>query len=189
MTVNECDRLSLIDYRSAIAESGKTATLAVLIPAWFQPRVSGGRRSRCCRLISCFQGGGIRYQTFDTMSGYGYTCTSRDPRCNYAEGTRNMFTNQMEYGNPGYVPTLWVGILFFTVFGLSTIAHVAQGIYKRTWWCLWTFVFCGIGELCGWGGRIWMEQSMRWRPEQGGFYSFNRNVRLSGAEPTDDRLS
>ncbi|KAJ6541498.1 RTA1 like protein-domain-containing protein [Mycena capillaripes] len=55
----------------------------------------------------------------------------------------------------GYVPQEAVAILFLSLFGISTILHMAQGTYFRTWWLLPTAVLCGIGELAGWSGRLW----------------------------------
>ncbi|KAJ7612068.1 RTA1-like protein, partial [Roridomyces roridus] len=55
----------------------------------------------------------------------------------------------------GYVPHEYVGIIFMALFGLSTIIHVGQAIYYRMWWLFLTACLCGVGELVGWGGRLW----------------------------------
>ncbi|KAF8127514.1 RTA1 like protein-domain-containing protein, partial [Mycena galopus ATCC 62051] len=55
----------------------------------------------------------------------------------------------------GYVPHEAVAILFRTLFGISTILHVGQATYFRTWWLFPTAVLCGIGDLIGWGARLW----------------------------------
>ncbi|KAH7106598.1 RTA1-domain-containing protein [Auriculariales sp. MPI-PUGE-AT-0066] len=33
--------------------------------------------------------------------------------------------------------------------------HIGQAIKTRLWWLLGTVVLCGIGEVIGWGGRLW----------------------------------
>ncbi|KAJ7699336.1 RTA1 like protein-domain-containing protein [Mycena rosella] len=58
-------------------------------------------------------------------------------------------------GNYGYTPHKEVAILFLVLFGISTILHVGQATYYRIWWLLPTAALCGIGELLGWGGRLW----------------------------------
>ncbi|KAJ7228098.1 RTA1-like protein, partial [Mycena rebaudengoi] len=55
----------------------------------------------------------------------------------------------------GYIPQKSIAILFFVLFGISTILHLGQATYFRTWWLLPTACLCGIGELAGWGGRLW----------------------------------
>jgi len=41
------------------------------------------------------------------------------------------------------------------LFGLSTSIHLAQAIYTRRWYLLFTVLLCGIAEVIGWGGRLW----------------------------------
>ncbi|KAJ7246443.1 RTA1-domain-containing protein [Mycena rebaudengoi] len=55
----------------------------------------------------------------------------------------------------GYIPQESVAILFLVLFGISTILHLGQATYFRTWWLLPTACLCGVGELAGWGGRLW----------------------------------
>ncbi|KAJ7453396.1 RTA1-domain-containing protein [Mycena latifolia] len=55
----------------------------------------------------------------------------------------------------GYVPHESIAILFLALFGISTILHVAQATYYRTWWLLPTAALCGVAELLGWSGRLW----------------------------------
>ncbi|KAJ7617381.1 RTA1-domain-containing protein [Roridomyces roridus] len=55
----------------------------------------------------------------------------------------------------GYIPTKAIAILFLALFGLSTILHIGQAARFKTWWLIPTIVLCGIGELIGWGGRLW----------------------------------
>ncbi|KAJ7195980.1 RTA1-domain-containing protein [Mycena rebaudengoi] len=59
----------------------------------------------------------------------------------------------------GYVPQESIAILFIVLFGISTILHLGQATYFRTWWLLPTACLCGIGELAGWGGRLWSSSS------------------------------
>ncbi|KAJ7673857.1 RTA1 like protein-domain-containing protein [Mycena polygramma] len=55
----------------------------------------------------------------------------------------------------GYVPQEAVAILFLALFGISTILHVGQATYFRLWWLFPTAALCGVGELIGWGARLW----------------------------------
>ncbi|KAJ7059469.1 RTA1-domain-containing protein [Mycena amicta] len=55
----------------------------------------------------------------------------------------------------GYEPSEAIAILFITLFGISTALHIGQAAYFRTWWLFPTAVLCGIGEIIGWGGRLW----------------------------------
>ncbi|KAJ7065696.1 RTA1-domain-containing protein [Mycena amicta] len=55
----------------------------------------------------------------------------------------------------GYEPSEAIAILFVTLFGISTALHIGQAAYFRTWWLLPTAALCGVGELIGWGGRLW----------------------------------
>ncbi|PCH39359.1 RTA1-like protein [Wolfiporia cocos MD-104 SS10] len=55
----------------------------------------------------------------------------------------------------GYVPTAWVGILFVTLFGASTICHLIQAIHYRLWWLFPTVLLAGCMEIIGWIGRLW----------------------------------
>ncbi|KAJ7486823.1 RTA1 like protein-domain-containing protein [Mycena latifolia] len=55
----------------------------------------------------------------------------------------------------GYIPQEAVAILFLALFGISTILHIGQAAWFRTWWLLPTAALCGVGELIGWSGRLW----------------------------------
>ncbi|KAF7303563.1 hypothetical protein MIND_00585600 [Mycena indigotica] len=55
----------------------------------------------------------------------------------------------------GYIPSESIAIIFIALFGISTALHTAQAAYFRTWWLIPTAVLCGIGELIGWGARLW----------------------------------
>ncbi|KAJ6577030.1 RTA1 like protein-domain-containing protein [Mycena vulgaris] len=55
----------------------------------------------------------------------------------------------------GYIPQEAIAIIFLALYGISTILHIGQATYYRTWWLLPTAALCGIGELLGWGGRLW----------------------------------
>ncbi|KAJ7604128.1 RTA1-like protein [Roridomyces roridus] len=68
---------------------------------------------------------------------------------------RSVFRPEGVARHYGYVPHEYVGIIFMALFGLSTIIHVGQAIYYRMWWLFLTACLCGVGELVGWGGRLW----------------------------------
>ncbi|KAF7370055.1 RTA1-like protein [Mycena sanguinolenta] len=55
----------------------------------------------------------------------------------------------------GYIPHEYVAIIFLALFGLSTALHIGQATYYRMWWLFPTACLCGLGELVGWGGRLW----------------------------------
>lgn len=38
---------------------------------------------------------------------------------------------------------------------MPEVLHIGQATYYRTWWLLPTAALCGVGELLGWGGRLW----------------------------------
>ncbi|KAJ7120225.1 RTA1-like protein [Mycena epipterygia] len=57
--------------------------------------------------------------------------------------------------NYGYIPQESIAILFLALYGISTILHIGQATYYRMWWLLPTAALCGVGELLGWGGRLW----------------------------------
>ncbi|KAJ7275861.1 RTA1-like protein [Mycena rebaudengoi] len=65
------------------------------------------------------------------------------------------FQNVDHNAQYGYVPQERIAILFIVLYGISTILHLGQATYFRTWWLLPTACLCGIGELTGWGGRLW----------------------------------
>ncbi|KAE9396597.1 RTA1-domain-containing protein [Gymnopus androsaceus JB14] len=63
--------------------------------------------------------------------------------------------------NPyGYTPSFAVGILFMTLFGISTFTHFCQAIAYRKWFFLYTAVFAGLIELAGWYGRVWSSKNV-----------------------------
>ncbi|PRP73191.1 RTA1 domain protein [Planoprotostelium fungivorum] len=53
-----------------------------------------------------------------------------------------------------YIPHAWIGILFITLFAISTLAHLVQVSYYRGWW-LHVLTIGGIGECIGWGARLY----------------------------------
>ncbi|KAJ7664116.1 RTA1-like protein [Mycena rosella] len=55
----------------------------------------------------------------------------------------------------GYIPHEYVAIIFVVLFSISTMLHIGQATYYRMWWLLPTACLCGLGELVGWGGRLW----------------------------------
>jgi len=55
----------------------------------------------------------------------------------------------------GYFPSKDVAITFVTLYGVSTLWHIAQATYYRTYWLYVTAAFCGALEVLGWSGRLW----------------------------------
>jgi hypothetical protein len=45
--------------------------------------------------------------------------------------------------------------MFLVLFSISTLLHLIETIYFRTWFTLYTLVLSGIGEVVGWAGRLW----------------------------------
>ena len=39
--------------------------------------------------------------------------------------------------------------------GTIIVVHLGQAIRYRAWWLLFTVVLAGVGEMIGWGGRLW----------------------------------
>jgi len=56
-------------------------------------------------------------------------------------------------------PTLWICILFVTLYSISTITHLGQSLFTRRWFLIPTIVLGGCGELVGWGGRLWSSKN------------------------------
>ncbi|KAJ7431425.1 RTA1-like protein, partial [Mycena galericulata] len=54
----------------------------------------------------------------------------------------------------GYVPKEAVAIIFLTLYGTSTILHIAQAVWFRMWWLRPTAALRGVAELLGWSGRL-----------------------------------
>ncbi|KAG8949405.1 hypothetical protein FRC04_008640 [Tulasnella sp. 424] len=59
----------------------------------------------------------------------------------------------------GYIPTLWICVLFVVLYSLTSAAHLAQATYYRMWWLFPTMVLGGIGEIIGWAGRTWSSKN------------------------------
>lgn len=73
----------------------------------------------------------------------------------------------------GYIPTRYVCYIFVALYTVSTgasspivrtllssltvyaVLHFGQAIHRRAWFLLPTAVLAGIGEVIGWGGRLW----------------------------------
>ncbi|KAG8980886.1 hypothetical protein FRB95_009301 [Tulasnella sp. JGI-2019a] len=61
----------------------------------------------------------------------------------------------------GYVPTLWVCIVFVALFSLTGLVHLYQSFrYRLKSWWIPTVVTCGLVEVLGWSGRIWGSQNV-----------------------------
>ncbi|KAJ7136413.1 RTA1 like protein-domain-containing protein [Mycena crocata] len=69
-----------------------------------------------------------------------------------ADNTTQTVSEDDQYG---YVPQEAVAILFITLYGISTVLHIGQATCYRAWWLFPTAVLCGVGELIGWGARLW----------------------------------
>ncbi|CUS14690.1 unnamed protein product [Tuber aestivum] len=54
-----------------------------------------------------------------------------------------------------YRPSLALNSLLIALFGLSLLAHTAQGIKYKTWGFLVSMIFGCVAEIVGYGGRIW----------------------------------
>ena len=74
-----------------------------------------------------------------------------------------------------YLPTEWICILILVFYGLTTgtgylygpvimflplihvsiALHFGQAIYSRMWFLLPTVCLAGVGEIIGWGARVW----------------------------------
>ncbi|KIO22641.1 hypothetical protein M407DRAFT_116512 [Tulasnella calospora MUT 4182] len=59
----------------------------------------------------------------------------------------------------GYIPTLWICVLFVVLFSLTSAAHLGQATYYRMWWLFPTMVIGGVGEIIGWAGRTWSSRN------------------------------
>ncbi|EAU86411.2 hypothetical protein CC1G_05405 [Coprinopsis cinerea okayama7 len=55
----------------------------------------------------------------------------------------------------GYIPTLYVCIIFVVLFAISTSAHIVQACMRRQWFIFPTIIFCGVLEVLGWATRLW----------------------------------
>jgi len=64
-----------------------------------------------------------------------------------------------EHSMYNYVPSTAAAITFLTLYGISTVTHLAQAVYYRTYWLIATAAFCGIIEILGWSGRLWSSYS------------------------------
>ncbi|KAJ7739254.1 RTA1 like protein-domain-containing protein [Mycena maculata] len=63
--------------------------------------------------------------------------------------------------NPyGYTPTESVCILFVTLFGISSVVHLAQAIRYRLWWLFPTAILAGALRVLGWSARLWYSLSV-----------------------------
>ncbi|KAJ7433447.1 RTA1 like protein-domain-containing protein [Mycena galericulata] len=68
--------------------------------------------------------------------------------------SRKLAATAPEDQHYGYVPKEAVAIIFLSLYGISTILHIVQAAWFRTWWLLPTAALCGVAELLGWSGRL-----------------------------------
>lgn len=74
-------------------------------------------------------------------------------RLNDVANSPNLCTGELEYDYYGYTPALGACLAFTILFGLSTLAHLVQGIKGRRWFMLFTMTLCGLGETIGVSGQ------------------------------------
>ncbi|KAL2836306.1 RTA1 like protein-domain-containing protein [Aspergillus pseudoustus] len=59
------------------------------------------------------------------------------------------------YNGPyDYHPSLAAGVVFLTLFALTMLGHIAQMVWKRTWWMA-VFWVGSLTEVIGWAARTW----------------------------------
>lgn len=61
----------------------------------------------------------------------------------------------------GYTPTLWICILFLTLYSISFALHTIQALKFRTWWMVPTMSLGCVGEMIGWSGRLWSSKNVK----------------------------
>jgi len=61
----------------------------------------------------------------------------------------------------GYIPTLYIGLIFTGMFATSTLIHLGQAIRYRMWFLLFTAFAAGNTEVIGWAARLWSHKSPR----------------------------
>ncbi|KAJ8080155.1 hypothetical protein AAF712_003864 [Marasmius tenuissimus] len=54
----------------------------------------------------------------------------------------------------GYVPTLWICVMFVGVFGATFVLHFFQIVKSRYWFLAATFLPAGVLEFVGWAARL-----------------------------------
>ncbi|KAI0034886.1 RTA1 like protein [Vararia minispora EC-137] len=90
------------------------------------------------------------------LPGYDQ-CVINDPS---SYGADHLLITSSEFGPNrtslyGYDPSKVAAIIFLATFGLATLVHVFQAIRSRLWFLFPTAILCGIGELLGWGFRLY----------------------------------
>ncbi|KAI0061918.1 RTA1-like protein [Artomyces pyxidatus] len=60
----------------------------------------------------------------------------------------------------GYTPAEWIGVVFVVLYSITTLIHLGQVLYFRTWFLIPTAIFAGILEIIGWAGRLWSSQNV-----------------------------
>ncbi|KIM54062.1 hypothetical protein SCLCIDRAFT_1222277 [Scleroderma citrinum Foug A] len=82
-------------------------------------------------------------------------------------------------GPYNYVPSREVGIVFVTLFAISTVAHIVQAVRFRMWWLFLTAVFCGVSEVVGWSARVYSSS----HPHALVPYSIQTSATITGPTP------
>ncbi|KAE9397375.1 RTA1-domain-containing protein [Gymnopus androsaceus JB14] len=60
----------------------------------------------------------------------------------------------------GYVPTLWICIMFVALFSVSTLMQLVHSLISHHWFLLPTMVLAGCGEILGWAARLWSNRNL-----------------------------
>ncbi|KAE9409759.1 RTA1-domain-containing protein [Gymnopus androsaceus JB14] len=60
----------------------------------------------------------------------------------------------------GYVPTLWICIMYVSLFSVTTFVQFVHALWSRQWFLLPTMVLAGCGEILGWAGRLWSNKNL-----------------------------
>jgi len=55
------------------------------------------------------------------------------------------------------------------------VAHFGLGVWRRSWWTIYTLGFGTCVEVVGWGGRFWSYNDTNWDPNLGGLWFINDN--------------
>ncbi|GHJ87964.1 hypothetical protein NliqN6_4366 [Naganishia liquefaciens] len=101
------------------------------------------------------------------------SCQPGNITCNFAPGSPNYFTGEVEQSAYNYLLNQTACIAFVVFFGLSAALHFGQAVWSRQWWLIYTLFFGAVGETIGWSGRLWSSISETWDPSVGGSWTVN----------------